>query len=202
MSSTTHTHELYTYAFYINVYIIKSIIIYNVQLRIFLSNLKYMSMYIHILYPYMYVCIHRYTINFHFKIFRSILKRRVQEKRVTHINCLSESVLWWKEEKKNEVRDPLYVSRKEATNDKGCNWKYTLEHKICVSHIHNSTSGYRFMKTPWGLVNYIKLHSLIFKVMSTLLEGLMNYQLVILYSNYHWLIIFCPFPVAKLSQKA
>lgn len=54
----THTHELYTYAFYINVYIIKSIIIYNVQLCIFLSNLKYMSMYIHILYPYMYVCIY------------------------------------------------------------------------------------------------------------------------------------------------
>lgn len=146
--------------------------------------------------------IHRYTINFLFKIFRSILKKESRKKSNISIACLRVCYDGKERKEEREWEASIYLSRKEAINDKGCNWKHTLEHKICISCIHNSTSGYRFMKAPWGLVNYIKLHSLIFKVMSNLLEGLMNYQLVILYSNYHWLIIFCPFPVAKLSQKA
>lgn len=79
--------------------------------------------------------------------------------------------------------------------------KYTLEHKICISCIHNSTSGYRFMKTPWGLVNYINcthyLQSYVYLIRrSNELSTGDFYILIITDSSF-----FVPFPVAKLSQK-
>lgn len=74
-------------------------------------------------------------------------------------------------------------------------------HKRCVSCLHNSASGYMIMQAPWGSGNYIKMHSFISKFVSNILEALMHYQLVILYSNYHWLIFFVPLLLLNYLKK-
>ena len=105
------------------------------------------------------------------------------------------------ERKKGGWEASIHLSRKGATSERGGNSKCTLEHKRCVSCLHNSASGYMIMQAPWGPGNYIKMHSFIPKFVSNILEALMHYQLMILYSNYHWIIFFVPLLLLNYLKK-